>query len=60
MDGKEEEAVDMMTIKEKQDEINRTALEADSSIEIRNPKERELMFYVFLLECFFRQMLVNL
>ena len=32
MDGKEKEAVDMMTIKETQDEMNRTALEADSSI----------------------------
>ena len=31
MDGKKEEAVDMM---EKQDEMNRTALEADSSIRI--------------------------
>ena len=51
MDGKEEEAVDMVTIKEKQDEINRTALEADSSIKIQ--KRFLIMFYVFLLEYFF-------
>ena len=49
MDGKEEEVVDMMTIKEKQDEINRTALEADSSIKIQKRGKSVIMFYVFLL-----------
>ena len=60
MDGKEEEAVDMMTIKEKQNKINRTALEADSSIKIQKRGTVVIKFYVFLLECFFRHMLVNL
>ena len=53
MDGEEEEAVDMMTIKEKQDEINRTALEADSSIKIQKRGKSVIMFYVTLLECIF-------
>ena len=50
MDGKEEEAVDMMTIKEEQDEIYRTALEADSPIKIQKRGKSVIMFYVFLLE----------
>ena len=47
MDGKEEETIDMMTIKEKQDEINRTALEADSSIKIQKRGIFVIKFYVF-------------